>query len=88
MIGDWTEIIIKLFLTSWVLNSWLKTLLLPNPLFGESKLALFIQSVLLCPKCFSFWITLLITFNPILAAAVSYLMMWSDKLEQSIKTRL
>jgi len=88
MIGDWTEII-RLFLTSWVLNSWISTMLWSRSGgFLFKKVGKFISLVLICPKCFSFWFTLIMTFNPLLAAAVSYLIMWSDKLEQSIKTKL
>ena len=90
MIANWGEILINLFLTCWVLKSWLQTLLWNSQsgLIYKNQILTFIFSILMCPKCFSFWFTLLITFNPIMAAAVSYLIMWSDKLEQNIKSKL
>lgn len=85
---------LKLFLVSWVLSSWAGTLINDDIDPKKSshpiiRLAYIIpQYVLSCPKCMSFWLVLILTFNFYWAAGISFLIMWVDKLSQSIKTNL
>jgi hypothetical protein len=88
------DLIIKLFLGSWVLSSWAYTLVEDFDLnkIPKQKLVRFFSSVVLyvfsCPKCFSFWFSLMISQNFFIAAGVSFLVMLVDKITQNIKTKL
>jgi len=84
---------IKLFLISWVLSSWGENLVSDIDIKKKSHpvvrlLYVLPLYVLSCPKCFTFWFVLGITFNFYWAAGISFLIMLVDKLTQNIKTRL
>lgn len=84
---------LKLFLVSWVLSSWAGTLVSDIDIKKDShpiiRLAFILPLyVLSCPKCFTFWFILALTFNFYWAAGISFLIMLVDKLTQNIKTKL
>jgi len=48
---------------NWVIYQWWSLII---------NLLKYDLSRLMCPKCFSFWLTLILTYNPFLAAIVSF----------------
>lgn len=84
---------LKLFLLSWVLSSWAETLVDDINIKKDRHplIRLFYVLplyVLSCPKCFTFWLVLIMTYNFYWAAGISFLMMIVSKITQNIKTKL
>jgi hypothetical protein len=80
-----------MFLVSWVITSW--SVELSNELKPPTTKKLWLKLpisfglwMMSCPKCFSFHLTLLLTFNFYIAASVSFLIMITEKI--NYKTRL
>lgn len=84
-------LIVKLTLCMWVITSWLSvfetefTTRLNNT---KSTLLKMFWSIVICPKCFSFWMTLFLTLNFYNAAAVSLLITFIELVLKNKTTKL
>lgn len=88
------NILLNYFLISWVLTAVIRDLDISDiPIWSIRRKSLKIvlialHKVITCEKCISFWLTLIITKNFFMAAAVSFLIWVTWRVIGNIKTKL